>query len=193
MAACGAHVVSIERIASLADTAAERLQRLGFDVEVHTGDGSLGVPEQAPFDAIAVGAAAPRLPLALARQLVEGGRLVVPIADSPRGEELTRLRIVNGHWQTEFARTLQVRPADRRRRLPGGRSGAELSRPGSSPARRYRASGGAGTRNMRTRAVTADRSTACLDASPNAEASTMTTSSSPGRRSRSGRDMVTAY
>jgi len=101
MAACGAHVVSIERIASLADTAAERLQRLGFDVEVHTGDGSLGVPELAPFDAIAVGAAAPRLPLALARQLVEGGRLVVPIADSPRGEELTRLRIVNGHWQTE--------------------------------------------------------------------------------------------
>jgi len=101
MAACGVHVVSIERIASLADTAAERLHRLGFDVEVRTGDGTLGVPERAPFDAIAVGAAAPRLPLALARQLVEGGRLVVPIADNPNGEELTRLRIVNGHWHTE--------------------------------------------------------------------------------------------
>ena len=101
MAACGAHVVSIERIAALADTAAERLRRLGFDVEVRTGDGTLGVPDRAPFDAIAVGAAAPRLPLALARQLLEGGRLVVPIADNPNGEELTRLRIVDGHWQTE--------------------------------------------------------------------------------------------
>ena len=66
-----------------------------------TGDGTLGVAERAPFDAIAVGAAAPRLPVALARQLVEGGRLVVPIADNPNGEELTRLRIVHGHWETE--------------------------------------------------------------------------------------------
>jgi protein-L-isoaspartate(D-aspartate) O-methyltransferase len=59
------------------------------------------VPEHAPFDAIAVGAAAPRLPVALARQLVEGGRLVIPIADGPRGEELTRLRLVGGRWETE--------------------------------------------------------------------------------------------
>jgi len=101
MAACGAHVVSIERIAALAESAADRLARLGYEIEVLTGDGTLGVPDRAPFDAIAVGAAAPRLPLALARQLVEGGRLVVPIADSPGGEQLTRLRIVNGHWHTE--------------------------------------------------------------------------------------------
>jgi protein-L-isoaspartate(D-aspartate) O-methyltransferase len=70
-------------------------------VEVVEGDGTLGIPERAPFDAIAVGAAAPRLPVALARQLVEGGRLVVPITDNPNGEELTRLRLVNGRWQTE--------------------------------------------------------------------------------------------
>ena len=101
MAACGARVVSIERVASLARTAAERLHRLAYDVEVIEGDGTLGVPERAPFDAIAVGAAAPRLPVALARQLVEGGRLVVPISDGPNGEELTRLRLVNGHWETE--------------------------------------------------------------------------------------------
>jgi protein-L-isoaspartate(D-aspartate) O-methyltransferase len=101
MAACGAHVVSIERVASLAHTATERLRRLAFDVEVMEGDGTLGVPERAPFDAIAVGAAAPRLPVALARQLVEGGRLVVPITDGPDGEQLTRLRLVGGHWVTE--------------------------------------------------------------------------------------------
>src|SRR5579864_3693958 len=101
MAACGARVVSIERVGSLAQAAAERLSRLAYDVEVIEGDGTLGVPDRAPFDAIAVGAAAPRLPVALARQLVEGGRLVVPISDGPNGEELTRLRLVSGRWQTE--------------------------------------------------------------------------------------------
>jgi protein-L-isoaspartate(D-aspartate) O-methyltransferase len=101
MAACGAHVVSIERVASLAQTAATRLSRLQYDVEVIEGDGTLGVPERAPFDAIAVGAAAPRLPVALARQLIEGGRLVVPITDGEDGEQLTRLRLVGGRWETE--------------------------------------------------------------------------------------------
>jgi protein-L-isoaspartate(D-aspartate) O-methyltransferase len=101
MAACGAHVVSIERVGSLAETATDRLHRLAYDVEVLVGDGTLGVPERAPFDAIAVGAAAPRLPIALARQLVEGGRLVLPITEGTNGEELTRLRLVNGRWLTE--------------------------------------------------------------------------------------------
>ena len=101
MAACGAHVVSVERIPGLADEAVARLSNLGYDVEVVVGDGSLGVPERAPFDAIAVGAAAPRLPISLARQLREGGRLVVPIAGGPLGEELTRLRVRDGRWITE--------------------------------------------------------------------------------------------
>ena len=102
MAACGAHVVSIERVAVAgAVRPRERLRRLDYDVEVVEGDGTLGVPERAPFDAIAVGAAAPRLPVALARQLVEGGRLVVPITDGADGEQLTRLRLVDGRWETE--------------------------------------------------------------------------------------------
>ena len=101
MAACGARVVSVERIPELAAAAAARLSSLGYDVEVVAGDGSLGVPDRAPFDAIAVGAAAPRLPLALARQLRDGGRLVVPIGGGPEGEELTRLRIQEGRWRTE--------------------------------------------------------------------------------------------
>jgi len=101
MAACGARVISVERISELADQAAERLGRLGVDVEVVGADGSVGLPDRAPFDAIAVGAAAPRLPVALARQLREGGRLVVPIRSGPEGEELTRLRMRGGSWITE--------------------------------------------------------------------------------------------
>jgi protein-L-isoaspartate(D-aspartate) O-methyltransferase len=101
MAACGTRVISVERIPELAAEAAERLARLGVDVEVVGIDGSLGLPDRAPFDAIAVGAAAPRLPVALARQLREGGRLVVPIRSGPEGEELTRLRLRAGSWITE--------------------------------------------------------------------------------------------
>jgi protein-L-isoaspartate(D-aspartate) O-methyltransferase len=101
MAACGARVVSVERIRALADAAAQRLGRLGIAVEVLAEDGSIGLPDRAPFDAIAVGAAAPRLPVALARQLREGGRLVVPIHTGPEGEELVRLRIARSGWVTE--------------------------------------------------------------------------------------------
>ena len=101
MAACGARVISIERISELADRATQRLQRLGIDVEVVAADGSLGLPDRAPFDAVAVGAAAPRLPVALARQLRQGGRLVVPIHSGAEGEELVRLRVTAGGWVTE--------------------------------------------------------------------------------------------
>ncbi|MBV8300371.1 MAG: protein-L-isoaspartate(D-aspartate) O-methyltransferase [Candidatus Dormibacteraeota bacterium] len=100
MAACGARVVSIERIPALADAAAARLSALGYDVEVILGDGSLGAPDRAPFDAIAVGAAAPRMPVALARQLRDGGRLVVPLSSGDI-EELTRLTVTGGRWRTD--------------------------------------------------------------------------------------------
>jgi protein-L-isoaspartate(D-aspartate) O-methyltransferase len=101
MAACGAHVVSIERVEALAYDASERLRRFGMDVEVVVGDGSLGAPGHGLFDGIAVGAAAPRLPIALARQLRNRGRLVVPISTDWEGELLTRLRVVDGVWHTE--------------------------------------------------------------------------------------------
>jgi protein-L-isoaspartate(D-aspartate) O-methyltransferase len=101
MAACGARVISVERIPELAEQAAERLRRLGVDVEVVAADGSVGLPDRAPFDAIAVGAAAPRLPAALVRQLRAGGRLVVPVHCGPEGEELTRVRVQDGGWRTE--------------------------------------------------------------------------------------------
>jgi protein-L-isoaspartate(D-aspartate) O-methyltransferase len=78
----GARVHTIERIPELAAQARDRLREAGYpEVAVHVGDGSLGRPEEAPFDAIAVAAAAPELPLRLYEQLVTGGRLVAPIGD----------------------------------------------------------------------------------------------------------------
>lgn len=86
------HVVSVERHASLARAAAEALRAVATDnVELLVGDGSRGVPDHAPFDAIAVHAAAPAPPPALIDQLAEGGRMVVPVA-SGREEMLTLLR-----------------------------------------------------------------------------------------------------
>ena len=83
LAELGATVHSIERLPELAATARERLRDAGYgDVVVHVGDGSLGLPEEAPFDAITVAAAAPELPMTLYEQVVPGGRLVVPIGDA---------------------------------------------------------------------------------------------------------------
>jgi protein-L-isoaspartate(D-aspartate) O-methyltransferase len=102
LAACGARVTGVERVPELAATAQARLAEAGWDVPVHVGDGSRGLPEVAPFDAIAVAAAAPRLPAALPRQLREGGRLVIPLhRDGEQMDELTRLRVVGGRWLTE--------------------------------------------------------------------------------------------
>jgi protein-L-isoaspartate(D-aspartate) O-methyltransferase len=73
-------VITVENHSSLALAAQERLTRLGHEnVHVHNGDGSAGFPDAAPYDAILVGAGAPEIPQALARQLREGGRLVIPI------------------------------------------------------------------------------------------------------------------
>lgn len=72
-------VVTIERIPELAERAKAALVAAGYpEVEVVVGDGSLGVPERAPFGAIAVAAAAPQIPDALYAQLADGGHLVVP-------------------------------------------------------------------------------------------------------------------
>jgi protein-L-isoaspartate(D-aspartate) O-methyltransferase len=82
LAELGGEVHSIERIEALAERAREKLRKAGYgDVTVHVGDGSLGLPEHGPFDAITVAAAAPEPPPTLYDQLVEGGRLVVPIGD----------------------------------------------------------------------------------------------------------------
>jgi len=92
-----AHVVSVERHAGLAHAAAEHLAATASqNVELMVGDGSRGIPDRAPFDAIAVHAAAPAPPPALLAQLADGGRMVVPVASEevPEGERemLTLLR-----------------------------------------------------------------------------------------------------
>jgi protein-L-isoaspartate(D-aspartate) O-methyltransferase len=81
LARLAADVLSIERHEPLARSAREALAGLGVEnVELLVGDGSRGVPERAPFDAIAVHATAPSAPPALIEQLADGGRLVIPIA-----------------------------------------------------------------------------------------------------------------
>jgi protein-L-isoaspartate(D-aspartate) O-methyltransferase len=77
-----AHVYSIEIVPALADAARERLARMEYkNVTVRAGDGFLGWPEEAPFDAMMVTAAAPRVPPPLQDQLKDGGRLILPLGD----------------------------------------------------------------------------------------------------------------
>ena len=85
-------VYTIERHEELASLAAGRLAELGFaNVQVRHGDGTLGWPEKAPFDAIVVAAGGPRLPEALLEQLAVGGRLVIPVGEGKTLQKLLRL------------------------------------------------------------------------------------------------------
>jgi protein-L-isoaspartate(D-aspartate) O-methyltransferase len=85
-------VVTIERHASLADTARARLAELGFaNVVVLTGDGTLGAPAHAPFDAIIVAAGGPTVPETLLAQLAPGGRLVMPVGPTLEEQRLVRI------------------------------------------------------------------------------------------------------
>jgi protein-L-isoaspartate(D-aspartate) O-methyltransferase len=75
-------VIGIERVPALAERASRRLEELGYaNVRVILADGTLGYEEEAPYDAIVVGAGAPEVPEPLVKQLAIGGRLVVPIGD----------------------------------------------------------------------------------------------------------------
>lgn len=110
-------VFTVELLPALAEAAKVRLQELGYrQVKVKIGDGYQGWPEEAPFDAILVTATAPEVPPALAAQLKEGGRLVIPVG---RGwvQQLIRFRKVSGKLREEARLPVQfvplVRPSDR--------------------------------------------------------------------------------
>lgn len=91
-----AQVFSVERHSALADSARDVLTLLGYsNVQVFTGDGTLGLPAAAPFDAILVSAAAAEVPAALVGQLRDGGRMIIPVgtADS---QQLQFIRMIDG-------------------------------------------------------------------------------------------------
>lgn len=94
-------VHSMETVVPLATAAHARLARLGYkNVQVHSGDGTLGWEKAAPYDAIMVTAAAPRIPPPLVEQLAEGGRLVIPVGAATE-QELVRVRKIEGRITAE--------------------------------------------------------------------------------------------
>jgi protein-L-isoaspartate(D-aspartate) O-methyltransferase len=96
-------VYTIERHPELAERAAARLAGLGFiNVHVAVGDGTLGLPERAPYEAIVVTAAGPKVPAALLDQLEIGGRLVIPVGDETERQRLLR---IDRRSQTHFHST----------------------------------------------------------------------------------------
>ena len=104
LACLAREVFSVEFRAALATQASERLSRLGYtNVHVHCGDGTLGLPEFAPYDAILVAAAAPSVPTPLLSQLADGGRMVVPVG----GVENQDLRLIERSHDTFRTTTLE--------------------------------------------------------------------------------------
>jgi len=104
LAEIAADVYTIERIDGLAIMARVVLDKLGYqNVHVRQGDGTLGWPEHAPFDAIVVTAGGPDVPDPLKRQLKIGGRLVMPIGKTTWFQELVRVtRITEADFDTEY-------------------------------------------------------------------------------------------
>jgi len=95
-------VFTVERHRNLAEGAQETLARLGYrNVRVRHGDGSLGWPEEAPFQAILVSAAAPEVPLPLREQLAVGGRIVVPVGDRSTQRCLRVTRVGEAEYAEE--------------------------------------------------------------------------------------------
>lgn len=93
MAEIAAQVFTIERLAGLADKARQSLTELGYaNVDVRIGDGTLGLPEAAPFDVIIAAAAGPEVPAAWKEQLAAGGRIVMPVGGYNH-QELVRLTL----------------------------------------------------------------------------------------------------
>lgn len=103
-------VYSIERIPELAEKSARTLYRLGYkNVKVIEGDGTQGLPERAPFDAIVVAASGPEIPEALIEQLDEGGRIVIPIIKDDLEQLLLGVK-KNGELVTEAVHDVRFVP-----------------------------------------------------------------------------------
>jgi len=95
-----AQVFSVERHSLLAESAREVLARLGYsNVKVILGDGTQGLAEYSPYDAIIVSAGAPEVPSALLAQLVQGGRMIMPVG-TPDSQQLHLIRMEDGQPRT---------------------------------------------------------------------------------------------
>jgi len=103
LACIAAEVFGIERIPELAERARKNLAAEGFDnIRVRCGDGTLGWPEEAPFDGITVAAGAPAVPDALKQQLAVGGHLVIPVGSENISQTLMRItRVSEDEFRTE--------------------------------------------------------------------------------------------
>lgn len=103
LAEIAAEVYTIERIEGLATMASRVLEDLGYaNVHVRHGDGTLGWPEQAPFDGIVVTAAGPEVPATLKQQLKIRGRLVIPVGETKWSQQVVRVtRVTAAEFETE--------------------------------------------------------------------------------------------
>ena len=97
----GAQVYSVEYNQTLHQRAKAVLRQLGYQATLRQGDGSLGLPTYAPYDAIVVTAGAPTVPEALIDQLTEGGRLVIPVGDRKQQEMLRITKRTDGQIERE--------------------------------------------------------------------------------------------
>lgn len=105
-----AEVISIERHAALSAQAAERLAGLGFtNLRLIVGDGWLGAPQFAPYQAITVGAAASRIPPPLVAQLAEGGRLILPVRDGKTPDDQVLVCVRRLRWRLRVDKLCGVR------------------------------------------------------------------------------------
>lgn len=96
-------VFSIERVQNLSQRARQVLQDLGYrNVALRVGDGTLGWPEESPFNAVLVSAGAPHVPQPLVDQLIMGGRLIVPVGDHLSQELILVERVPEGITKTNF-------------------------------------------------------------------------------------------
>jgi len=107
---CVAQVFSIERHRNLAANAREIMAKLGYvNVHVFAGDGTLGLAEEAPFDAILVSAAALDIPAMLMTQLRDPGRMIIPIG-TPDSQQMQFIRKINGEVQTTLLELVRFVP-----------------------------------------------------------------------------------
>ena len=120
LARLGRSVHGIERIPELADAARSNLAAAGVHgVDIRQGDGSLGLPEFAPYDAILVAAFGPRIPPALKEQLAPGGRLVMPVGSGFGGQSLIRLHRTETGFEKEDLGPVTFVPLVGRQAWPG--------------------------------------------------------------------------